>query len=64
MSAKYIGNKRLPDKSIDILDELGAYENLKVKKDKKDIEESDVEQIVAKITKIPEKSITQTTGII
>ena len=59
LSAKYIGNKRLPDKSIDILDELGAYENLKVKKDKKEIlDESDVEQIVAKITKIPEKSIT------
>ena len=37
LSAKYIGNKRLPDKSIDILDELGAYENLKVKKDKKEI---------------------------
>ena len=59
LSSKYIGNKRLPDKSIDILDELGAYENLKVKKDKKGIlDESDVEQIVAKITKIPEKSIT------
>ena len=59
LSAKYIGNKRLPDKSIDILDELGAFENLKVQEDKKDIlDESDVEQIVAKITKIPEKSIT------
>ena len=59
LSSKYMGNKRLPDKSIDILDELGAYENLKFKKDKKAIlDESDVEQIVAKITKIPEKSIT------
>ena len=59
LSSKYMGNKRLPDKSIDILDELGAYENLKLKKDKKEIlDESDVEQIVAKITKIPEKSIT------
>ena len=35
LSSKYIGNKRLTDKSIDILDELGAYENLKVKKIKK-----------------------------
>ncbi len=59
LSAKYIGNKRLPDKSIDILDELGAFENLKHKKDKKDIlDENDIEKIVAKITKIPEKSIT------
>jgi len=60
LSSKYIGNKRLPDKSIDILDELGAYENLKAKKDKKEIlDENDIEQIVAKITKIPEKSITK-----
>ena len=59
LSAKYIGNKRLPDKSIDILDELGAFENLKENKDRKEIlDESDVEQVVAKITKIPEKSIT------
>ena len=59
LSAKYIGNKRLPDKSIDILDELGAYENLKSKENKKEIlDENDIEQIVAKITKIPEKSIT------
>ena len=65
LSSKYIGNKRLPDKSIDILDELGAYENLKVKKDKKEIlDESDVEQIVAKITKIPEKVLLQMIGII
>ena len=59
LSAKYIGNKRLPDKSIDILDELGAFENLKPKDQRKDIlNEMDVEQVVSKITKIPEKSIT------
>tara|TARA_B100000963_G_scaffold358315_1_gene382657 strand:- start:77 stop:2356 length:2280 start_codon:yes stop_codon:yes gene_type:complete len=59
LSAKYIGNKRLPDKSIDILDELGAYENLRPNKDKKKLlDENDIEKIVAKITKIPEKSIT------
>ena len=59
LSAKYIGNKRLPDKSIDILDELGAFENLKSSKDKKKIlDENDIEHTVSKITKIPKKSIT------
>ena len=59
LSAKYIGNKRLPDKSIDILDELGAFENLKSSKDKKEIlNENDIEQTVSKITNIPKKSIT------
>ena len=59
LSTKYIGNKRLPDKSIDILDELGAFENLKPKKDRKQLlDENDIEHIVSKITKIPEKSIT------
>ena len=59
LSAKYIGNKRLPDKSIDILDESGAFENLKSNKDKKEIlNENDIEQTVSKITNIPKKSIT------
>ena len=35
LSYKYIGNKRLPDKSIDIIDELGSYESLKINDQKK-----------------------------
>ena len=59
LSYKYIGNKRLPDKSIDIIDELGSSESLKTADQKKDILlEEDVEKIVSKITKIPEKNIT------
>ena len=59
LSFKYIGNKRLPDKSIDIIDELGSYESLKKIDQKKVIlDESDVEKIVSKVTKIPEKNIT------
>ena len=59
LSYKYIGNKRLPDKSIDIIDELGSYESLKKTDQKKEIlDESDVEKIVSKMTKIPEKNIT------
>ena len=59
LSYKYIGNKRLPDKSIDIIDELGSYESLKKNDQKKDVlDETDIEKIVSKITKIPEKNIT------
>ena len=59
LSYKYIGNKRLPDKSIDIIDELGSSESLKTADQKKDILlEEDVEKIVSKMTKIPEKNIT------
>ena len=59
LSYKYIGNKRLPDKSIDIIDELGSSESLKIADQKKDILlEEDVEKIVSKMTKIPEKNIT------
>ena len=59
LSYKYIGNKKLPDKSIDIIDELGSNESLKTADQKKDILlEEDVEKIVSKITKIPEKNIT------
>ena len=59
LSYKYIGNKRLPDKSIDIIDELGSIESLKTADQKKDILlEEDVEKIVSKMTKIPEKNIT------
>ena len=46
-------------KSIDIIDELGSYESLKKTDQKKEIlDESDVEKIVSKMTKIPEKNIT------
>ena len=59
LSYKYIGNKKLPDKSIDIIDELGSYESLKPNDQKKEIlTEGDVEKIVSKMTKIPEKNIT------
>ena len=59
LSSKYIGNKKLPDKAIDIIDELGAFESLKqLNKKKQTLDELDVEGIVAKITKIPKKTIT------
>ncbi|MAH89083.1 MAG: ATP-dependent Clp protease ATP-binding subunit ClpA [Pelagibacterales bacterium] len=55
LSVKFIHGRKLPDKSIDIIDEIGAQFNLNNKK--KVIGIKDVEDTVAKIAKIPSKNI-------
>lgn len=58
LSAKYINERYLPDKAIDVMDEAGASQRLlPISKRKKTIGVSDIEQIVAKIARIPEKSV-------
>ncbi len=58
LSAKYIGDRKLPDKAIDVLDEAGAsLMLLPAAKRKSTIDVEDVEHIVAKIARIPPKSI-------
>ncbi|WP_440904132.1 ATP-dependent Clp protease ATP-binding subunit ClpA [Catenovulum sp. SX2] len=58
LSAKYINERRLPDKAIDIIDEAGANQRLlPVSKRKKTINVSDIEHIISKIARIPEKSV-------
>ncbi|MGJ8680718.1 ATP-dependent Clp protease ATP-binding subunit ClpA [Paraglaciecola sp.] len=58
LSAKYINERFLPDKAIDIIDEAGASQRLMpVSKRKKTINVTDIEQIIAKIARIPEKSV-------
>jgi ATP-dependent Clp protease ATP-binding subunit ClpA len=58
LSAKYINERHLPDKAIDVMDEAGASQRLlPASKRKKTINVSDIEQIIAKIARIPEKSV-------
>jgi len=58
LSAKYINDRHLPDKAIDVIDEAGANVQLKpAAKRKKRIDVSDVESIVAKIARIPPKKV-------
>ena len=58
LSAKYINERHLPDKAIDVIDEAGASQRLlPVSKRKKTIGVPDIEQIIAKIARIPEKSV-------
>lgn len=58
LAARYISDRRLPDKAIDLVDEVGAYQYLipEVSR-KKVIEASDIEKIVAKIARIPERNV-------
>jgi ATP-dependent Clp protease ATP-binding subunit ClpA len=61
LSAKYINERFLPDKAIDVIDEAGARQQLVVaSKRKKTISVTDIEAIVAKIARIPEKSVSST----
>lgn len=58
MSARYINDRFLPDKAIDVVDEAGAYQQLQPEsKRKKKIGVSDVEHIIAKIARIPAKNV-------
>lgn len=59
LSAKYINDRYLPDKAIDVMDEVGAYLRLQEEdsEEKVIIRERDIEKIVSSIAKIPEQSV-------
>lgn len=59
LSAKYINDRHLPDKAIDVIDEAGAAQRILPKsKQKKVIGNKEIEDIIAKIARIPPKNIT------
>ena len=58
LSARYIHDRKLPDKAIDVIDEVGASRMLQPEhKRRKTVTLRDVEEIVAKIARIPPKSV-------
>ncbi len=57
LSAKYLNDRFLPDKAIDVIDETGAYIRLKGASNRKKIHPSDIEKIIAKMAKIPTHSV-------
>lgn len=66
LSAKYINDRYLPDKAIDVIDEAGAFakiENFKGTLKKIKIDKGAVEEIVSKIAKIPKKTVSKTETI-
>ncbi len=67
LSATFINDRRLPDKAIDVIDECGAYTRMttftvdengqETEAEPVTINETDIERVVAKIAKIPERSV-------
>ena len=58
LAERYINDRFMPDKAIDVIDEVGAYQQLQpATKRKKQISVSDVEKMVAKIARIPPNSV-------
>ena len=58
LSARYINDRFLPDKAIDVIDEAGAYQRLQKPENRVEkIDIAEVEAIVAKIARIPPKSV-------
>jgi ATP-dependent Clp protease ATP-binding subunit ClpA len=58
LSARYMSDRHLPDKAIDLVDEVGAYQYLLPETARHNlIEVSDIEKMVAKITHIPERNV-------
>ncbi len=58
LSAKYINDRHLPDKAIDVIDEAGAAQRIMVaSKRKKTIGKTEIEEIVAKIARIPPANV-------
>jgi len=63
LSEKYINDRHLPDKAIDVLDEAGAYARMYRPEGEKNgitITVHDIERVVSKISRVPEKSVTGT----
>lgn len=58
LSARYVNDRNLPDKAIDVIDEAGANRQLQDEQDRrKDINVTDIEAIIAKMAKIPEQTV-------
>lgn len=57
LSAKYLNDRYLPDKAIDVIDEAGAFIRLSGSSMRKKINPADIEKIVAKMARIPAVSI-------
>nr|WP_207186652.1 ATP-dependent Clp protease ATP-binding subunit ClpA [Rhodobaculum claviforme] len=60
LSARYINDRKLPDKAIDVIDEAGAAQHLlSDSKRRKTISPKEIEAVVAKIARIPPKNVTK-----
>nr|HRJ12913.1 AAA family ATPase [Alphaproteobacteria bacterium] len=60
LSVKYIGDRKLPDKAIDVIDEVGAAQMLLPEsKRKKNISVREIEEVIAKMARLPARTVNQ-----
>merc|ERR1711965_1166474 len=59
LAARYITDRKLPDKAIDVIDEAGAAQHLLNNKRRKTIGVKEIEEVVAKIARIPPKNVSK-----
>ena len=59
LSDRYITDRKLPDKAIDVIDEAGAAQHLLNNKRRKTIGVKEIEEVVAKIARIPPKNVSK-----
>ena len=59
LSAKFINDRFLPDKAIDVIDEAGAQRRLKAEQDDSLITVENIEDIISKIARIPPKTVSK-----
>ena len=57
LSTKYLRDRFLPDKAIDVIDEAGAYIRLSGSTHRKKINPADIEKIIAKMARVPTQSV-------
>lgn len=58
LSDKYIHDRHLPDKAIDLIDEAGAYSRVNYKR-RRTIKTKDIEMVVAKVARVPQQTVSQ-----
>jgi ATP-dependent Clp protease ATP-binding subunit ClpA len=59
LSHRYMTDRRLPDKAIDVIDEVGALQQIQPKSKRKiNINVADIENIIAKLARIPSRQVT------
>lgn len=65
LAARHLADRKLPDSAIDVIDEAGAAQSLKPKKDRvRVILESHIETVVAKLARIPEKTVSKDDSVV
>jgi ATP-dependent Clp protease ATP-binding subunit ClpA len=57
LSARFINDRFLPDKAIDVIDEAGAWQRLHVEEGNRHVDKEEIEAIVAKMARIPPKNV-------